>query len=141
MSGVQGRWPCGAKILIAKIFVLIAAAAVWSLDGGLAAAQETVSADLRIENGKLSGGARVLRVSQGDTVTLRWTSDRAVVVHLHGYDLEQTVSPGAESVMSLEARATGRFPVELHAAPGAAGHSHDDDIFHKPLLYLEVHPR
>jgi hypothetical protein len=36
--------------------------------------------------------------------------------------------------MSIHARATGRFPVEVHAAGARGGHAH------KPLFHLEVYP-
>jgi len=47
-------------------------------------------------------------------VTLRWTSDIPVEVHLHGYDLEEEVSPGEETDLSFEADLTGRFEIEEH---------------------------
>ena len=62
---------------------------------------------------------------------LRWTSDRNIAVHLHGYDIEARVTPGATSVMAFRARIAGRFPVSEHAH----GARHE-----RPLLYLEVHP-
>ena len=47
-------------------------------------------------------------------MTLRWTSDIPVEVHLHGYDLEEEVSPGEETDLSFEADLTGRFEIEEH---------------------------
>jgi hypothetical protein len=89
--------------------------------------------DLRIEGGELADGARSLRVTQGDSVRLRWTTDAPVILHLHGYDVEQEVAPGKVTEMHLEAHATGRFPLEVHAS---------DPAHHEaPLLVLEVYPR
>ena len=79
---------------------------------------------------------RLIRVKQGDAVRLRWTSDRPIVVHLHGYDIETRVEPGAVAEMAFTARATGRFPVEEHK-PAARGHSHGE----APLVRIEVRPR
>lgn len=87
--------------------------------------------DLALAGGKLAGERSTLRVAKGDTVELRWSSDRRTVLHLHGYDLEATVSPGAPANMKFTARIAGRFPVTEHTH--GAGH-------HRALLYLEVHP-
>jgi FtsP/CotA-like multicopper oxidase with cupredoxin domain len=75
---------------------------------------------------------RVIRVQRGDVVTLRWTSDRALTLHLHGYDIERRVTPGTTATMSFTAPATGRFSIEVHG--GSAGRE-------ATLGYLEVHPR
>lgn len=87
--------------------------------------------ELAIRDGRLPEAQRLLRVRQGDEVTLRWTADRPVDVHLHGYDLEARVTPGAPATMRVTARATGRFPIELHHPGGR----------HAVIGYLEVHPR
>ena len=57
---------------------------------------------------------RLIRVKQGDAVRLRWSTDRPIALHLHGYDIETKVEPGAVAEMTFTARATGRFPVEEH---------------------------
>jgi siroheme synthase len=88
--------------------------------------------DLVIRGGSLPLEQRVIRVQQGDTVTLRWTSDQALTLHLHGYDVERRVVPGATATMSFTARATGRFPIEVHGSEGRRAMT---------LGYLEVHPR
>lgn len=88
--------------------------------------------ELAIRGGALPAEQRVLRVHVGDDVVLRWTSDRALTLHLHGYDIEVRVVPGAPTTMRLSARAAGRFPIELHdERPGREA----------TLAYLEVHPR
>ena len=88
--------------------------------------------ELAIRAGVLAPDQRVIRVSQGDAVTLRWTSDRALTLHLHGYDIEQRLDPQTPATMSFTARATGRFAIEVHAGP---------DKHEATLGYLEVHPR
>lgn len=87
--------------------------------------------ELAVKNGQLPEDRRVVRVQQGDEVTLSWTTDRPLTLHLHGYDLEAKLAPGPPVTMRLRARATGRFPIEIHSAGGA----------HHVLGYLEVHPR
>ena len=98
-----------------------------------AAAAEPASKtfELAIARGRVDAAQETLRVKKGDKVELRWTSDRRIALHLHGYDIEATVDPGAPAVMRFEARIAGRFPVSEHAH----GSRHE-----RPLLYLEVLP-
>jgi hypothetical protein len=92
--------------------------------------------DIKITAGRVPQSMRVVRVKQGDTVRLRWTSDRPIELHLHGYDIERKVEPGSVAEMTFVARATGRFSVEEHEADAKGGHSHG-----APLLRVEVLPR
>ena len=85
--------------------------------------------ELRIENGRLSDNAGTVSVRRDDAVELTWSADRRSVVHLHGYDIEVTVDAGKPQTMAFRARATGRFPIEMHGDR------------HTVLIYLEVHPR
>lgn len=87
--------------------------------------------DLPLVEGRRPQGADTVRVQRGDEVELRWTSDRRIALHLHGYDIEATVAPGSPAVMSFRARIAGRFPVSDH------GHGSRHE---RPLLYLEVRP-
>jgi len=88
--------------------------------------------DLPLHEGVLPKHLRVMRVQQGDDVTLRWTTNQAVTIHLHGYDIERRLNPGATITMSFRARASGRFPITVHG-PGKEAET--------TLGYLEVHPR
>jgi hypothetical protein len=121
--------------------LLPAVVLVWIFVGeptsaGAQGASEVVF-DLRIVQGRLAGNRRVIRVKQNDAVKLRWTSDRPIVVHLHGYDFETKVVPGETAEMAFVARATGRFPVEEHKPTAQGGHSHGEVA----LVQVEVHPR
>lgn len=113
---------------------LALAVAGWTFDPRPAGAQtgETRSFALDIRNGKVPAAQRTIRVTEGDRVELRWTTDEAVELHLHGYDIRLDLKPGAPRTMTFEAHAAGRFPVGIH---GSGGHGHG------ALLYLEVHPR
>jgi hypothetical protein len=112
------------------------AAGAWRLP---AMAQTPRPIMILLSDGKASGpeltmpprGAPVLRLVQGEAVELRIASDRATVLHLHGYRIETRAEPGAPAVMAFTARAAGRFAVETHAANGR----------HVALFYLEVYPR
>ena len=110
---------------LARVGVLLALTA-------LSVVAEPRVIDLAIRAGTLAPDQRVIRVSQGDAVTLRWTSDRALTLHLHGYDIEQRLVPATPAAMTFTARATGRFAIEIHAGPGER---------EATLGYLEVHPR
>ena len=90
--------------------------------------------ELAIQNRSLGIKDNTLRVTEGNTIELVWTTDEAVELHLHGYDIELNVPETEPAVMTFEAHATGRFPITSH------GFGSDD---HGPqtLLYLEVHPR
>lgn len=90
--------------------------------------------DVRIENRQVVAPKVKIRITEGDVVELRWTSDEAAELHLHGYDLKIQVGPDAPAAMIVEATATGRFPITSHDW-GAGGHGHD------ALTYLEVYPR
>jgi heme/copper-type cytochrome/quinol oxidase subunit 2 len=75
--------------------------------------------DVAIENGAMSPAE--ISVDEGDQVTLLLTSDSPVEVHLHGYDLEEEVLPGEETVLSFEAETTGQFEIEDHETEAALG--------------------
>ena len=98
-------------------------------DGGAMA--EPRLFELQVKSGRLPPNQTLVRVRQGDEVTLKWTSDQAVALHLHGYDLEAKLTPRAPYEMRFTARAAGRFPIEIHGAAGK----------HATIGYLEVHPR
>jgi hypothetical protein len=118
--------------------VLLALSLLWPASAPLIHAQGAeVTFDLKIEKGKVAQNMRLIRVKQGDAVRLRWTSDRLIVLHLHGYDIEKKVEPGAVVEMVFQARATGRFPVEEHSPNAKGGHSHGE----APLVRIEVRPR
>jgi hypothetical protein len=92
--------------------------------------------ELRIERGQLPPDKRLIRVKQGDVVKLRWSSEKPIELHLHGYDIERKVEPGVVAEMTFTARATGRFPVSEHQARSGGGHTHG-----APIVQIEVLPR
>ncbi len=103
---------------------------------GTGAKADEVTFELRIENGRVSANMRLIRVKQGDVVKLRWNSDRPMILHLHGYDIEQKVEPGRVAEMTFNARATGRFSVEAHTPRQGGGQTHG-----APIVQIEVYPR
>ena len=103
---------------------------------GIGAKADELTFELRIERGQLPAAKRLIRVKQGDVVKLRWSSDRPIALHLHGYDIGRKVEPGVVVEMSFTARATGRFPVAEHQARSGGSHTHG-----APIVQVEVLPR
>jgi|SRR6185369_290065 len=86
--------------------------------------------DLPIANGKAGVAGGTIKVKQGDELELRWSSDRPMSLHLHGYDIEVNVAPQSPVVMSFKANLAGRFAVSEHRQAGRE----------QAILYLEVYP-
>ena len=55
-----------------------------------------------------------LRVSQGDNVSINFTSDEPGEIHLHGYDLTAPVSPGSPGELNFVAATAGAFAINFH---------------------------
>ena len=112
-------------------FLLVLAAAPLT---GVAAEPASRAFELALAKGRVDAAQETVRVKKGDKVELRWTSDRRIALHLHGYDIEIAVKPGEPTVTALNARIAGRFSVDkLADKPG--GHQHGGKV-----LYFEVHP-
>ncbi len=84
--------------------------------------------ELTVRDKKIVYGDPMLKVTQGDVVTLRITSDKTDELHLHGYDLSLHLKADVPGELKFTANRSGRFDYELH-------HSHVD------LGALEVTPR
>ena len=125
--------PCNTLFRACLLGTALAGATGATITGGGAA---ELTFDLHIERGQVAGNMSVIRVKQGDVVRLRWSTDRSIILHLHGYDIERKIEPGAIGVMEFIAHAAGRFPVEVHGSPDAGGHSHGE----APLVRIEVYP-
>lgn len=78
------------------------------------AAAATVQLSVAIAGGTVTPAATNVAVPVGSPVELTVTSDVADVIHVHGYDLEQAVSPGAPVTFDFTADQTGTFEVETH---------------------------
>ena len=113
--------------------LLFLAAAPGRAQDGRTVRLDVIERDVTGDAVEASGGLGVVRITQGDQVELRWTTDEATELHLHGYNVAVDVAPGEEAVMAFDARAAGRFAVEAHGF----GPDHSD----KTLIYIEVLPR
>ncbi len=75
--------------------------------------------NLELRGGELVDGGDAWQVKQDDKVTLVVRSDQPVNFHLHGYDLEQDITPEEPAEIVFTAEATGSFPITVHlTAPG-----------------------
>jgi hypothetical protein len=86
--------------------------------------------EFAIVRGTLGDDEQTIQVTEGDVVEFRWSSDRELNLHMHGYDMEVDVTPNASAVMRVHAIKTGRFPILNH-----------DGEPPNVLLYLEVQPK
>ena len=66
-----------------------------------------------IKDGTAVGGIQPITVGKGDRIRFKVTSDAPWNVHLHGYDVEKPVAPGAPASYSLPADIPGVFEVEI----------------------------
>ena len=69
--------------------------------------------EIVLEGSMVTGGGR-LTVPVGETVTLRFTSDVADEVHIHGYDIYVDLEPGETTEVSFPADIPGTVEIELH---------------------------
>ena len=107
----------------------------------LGAATPAREFDISIVGRRVEGNNPTVRVKRGDSVILRWRTDEAVSLHVHGYDIEATLSPASPTSMRFEAGVAGRFAITAHqfgnvADREAAPRKHREIT----LLYLEVLP-
>ena len=94
--------------------------------------------ELKILRRKIVGDTNTLRVGAGDLVELVWTSDEAVRLHLHGYNIEAALTAEKPAHMRFRATVSGRFPIAAHAF----GDSPGERVAREKILgYLEVYPR
>lgn len=87
----------------------------WFWGGGGSPEARTVN--LSVVNQTLYGAGPdgLIRVKEGDTVTIHLTCDEPMEVFLHGYDLETPLKPGAPSTIEFTANILGRFPLMIHS--------------------------
>ncbi len=121
-----------------RVFACCALALAVACAAGASARAAELTFDIKVAHGRTADNMRLIRVTEGDVVTLRWTTDQPLVVHLHGYDIERRIVPGSVAELAFTAFAPGRFPIHTHASgEGAAAHAHED----APLVTVEIYPR
>ncbi len=131
--------------ILGLAFFLLCASAQSQSQSGPAARQEQPEQHmaLAIAQRKITPKPPTIRVKQHETITLNWSTDEIVSIHLHGYDQLLTVTPGETKAMRIEAGVPGRFPVSAHGYGAQTEHKGKQHKHHReaPLMYLEVLPR
>src|SRR5207237_7156618 len=69
----------------------------------LAAASPAREFDISIVGRRVEGSSTTIRVKRGDSVILRWRSDEAVSLTLHGYDVQAPRTRACSTAMALAA--------------------------------------
>lgn len=128
--------------MLPVLALLIATAGFEFSMPGDADAQEPKVFSVTVMNGAIDKKHETLKVEQGDTVLLRFVSDQAIDLHMHGYDLTARPGPGKPALLHFEAKLAGRFPIEIHGAKKSksSGALNLSGGHHDALLYLEVAP-
>lgn len=105
-----------------------AAAPVAPATPAAAAAQRI---DVKLVGKRVAGGSDTYTVRQGVEAELHITSDKPLMLHLHGYEVHADVSPGKTNLLAFKATMPGRFPVHEHRE-GAGNH--------RAVFFVEVRP-
>ncbi len=117
-------------ILLTLAAIVIGGAGQMTTSGAaLAQPKNRRTIELEIRQGKVTGDKRTIRATEDEEIDIRWTTDKAVELHLHGYDVHALAKPGRSVSMTFVAHTAGRFPISAH------GHGHDR------MIYLEIYPR
>lgn len=74
---------------------------------------ETININLG-EDGKVSPSGKKIEVVKDTLVTLRVRSTHNDEIHVHGYDVEETIPNGETVTVSFKANKTGSFDIESH---------------------------
>ncbi len=90
---------------------------------------------LQIIDGVIATDQQLIKVTQGDLLRWRVSSNQAGELHLHAYRLSLKLQAGEEKSIAFSAFATGRFRLEWHAEKNPAADQH------QALAMLEVRPR
>jgi hypothetical protein len=134
------------KVVLARLMTCAAFLVLIAACGG--GEPEELTFDLEISDRQFN--IVLLKAFHGDTLTLIINSDELGEVHIHGYDYQEDVSPGEQTVIIFEAHATGKFNITFHSVStytknDGHEHNHDDgnDSEESEVLLgsLEVRPR
>jgi len=91
------------------------------------AAPKPTTITVVVKGGRPQGGIQRPSIAKGEKVVLVVRTDAGEELHLHGYDIEKPVTPGAPVRIPFTANLPGRFELELH---------HPDAL----LAVIEVRP-
>ena len=115
--------------------VFILTTTLWPSTVSGSEAVATQHAQVRIRNRQvIEPKTQRLVVTKNTLLNIRWHSDEAGTLHLHGYDINVHLQANTTVSMQFLAKATGRFAVTSHGFAGETSHGH------RAMLYIEVHP-
>jgi len=117
-------------------FWLIGSALLGLTASAIAQAAAEKPLELRIVEGAIAADQQLIKVTQGDLLRWRVSSNQAGELHLHAYRLSLKLQAGEEKSLAFSAFASGRFRLEWHAAKSAPAADK-----HQALAMLEVRPR
>lgn len=69
--------------------------------------------DIVVKGKKIVFGSETIKVTEGDEITIKITSDEAEEFHVHAYDKSVELEPNKQVTLTFTANLTGRFPFEL----------------------------
>ena len=110
----SGIWRCVTLALAAAVIVVACGPTTLPGADSPPIVTDTTTIDVNIANRATTSTRQDLRATQGDTVSLRFTSDEAGEVHLHGYNLTTLVSPDQPGSLTFEATNAGSFNLNFH---------------------------
>lgn len=73
----------------------------------------TKTAEFTFAKGKVSGPGDV-KLKVGESVDLTITTDAAMTIHAHVFEIEKNIKAGETATLSLTATKTGRYEIEDH---------------------------
>jgi hypothetical protein len=88
---------------------------------GSAQAIQTNTYELVVQNKKLTSGPALIKVYEGESVTIKITSDEQEEFHIHGYDNSVELEPDIQATLNFSANLSGRFPYELELSKTELG--------------------
>ena len=88
------------------------------------------SFNLSIVDQKLVNQDSNLTVNQDDRVNIVINSDKNVLFHLHGYDIEKLVKAGEPTEIDFTAKASGSFPFTIHESESTEEHESHENASH-----------
>ena len=78
------------------------------------AAPKPTTIAIRVVGGVPQGGIARPKLKKGDRAVIVVRADAGEEIHMHGYDIEKTVTPAKPVRLPFTATIPGRFEVELH---------------------------
>lgn len=136
------------KIIAKQLFYIVTAAMLISMLSISCTSNidpQELSFSLELTEGTLDPD--IIKVNQGDTITLNFMSDKDVTIHLHGYNIETKIEKDTTGTIGpFVANIALRLPIKAHSESDSDHHhdqeGHDEESNDSELTvgYLEVKP-